>query len=292
MLAPAKINLYLHVTGKRPDGYHLLNTLIAFTDIYDEITITPANNFSLEITGEFAPHVEKDERNIIVRAYRLMQQESNKHNNVAIKLVKNIPVGAGLGGGSTDASATLILLNEIWQTGFSKEKIAEIGLKLGADVPIFINRHTAFVSGIGEKIRNTENLPEIYALLVYPNKLIPTKDVFTSLLLPHKLQLILQKTWYFVQWISAYIGIIPWLTFIKNQRNDLQNTATSIYQEILDIIEELSTLEGHKVARMSGSGSTCFAIFTDKNKAKVALSQLQDKYPSFWIKLVKVTKKY
>lgn len=292
MLTPAKVNLYLHVTGKRPDGYHLLNTLIAFTNIYDEVIITPASNTSLEITGEFAHLVENNEDNIVLRAYRLMAKECGKNENVAIHLVKNIPVGAGLGGGSSDASATIILLNEMWKTGFSQEKLAEIGLKLGADVPIFINRHAAFVSGIGDKISNTKNLPELYAILVYPNKFIATKDIFQVLTLGKKWKLLIQKIKYFIGFSFAYTGIIPWLSFIQNQRNDLENTAISARAEIAALLEELSSLTGCAFARMSGSGSACFAIFTDKNKAESALLQIKHKNPSFWVKMTKIIQKY
>jgi len=178
MLVPAKLNLYLHITGKRPDGYHTLDSLIVFTDICDEINITPAPLFSLDISGEFANLVEKNERNIVTRAFRVMQEECNRPDNIAIKLIKNIPVGAGLGGGSGDAAATLMILNELWQAGFSKEKLGTIGIKLGADVPIFINQHAAFISGIGEKLQNTQDLPELYAVLVYPKKPLATQEVF------------------------------------------------------------------------------------------------------------------
>jgi 4-diphosphocytidyl-2-C-methyl-D-erythritol kinase len=284
MLTPAKINLYLNILGKRSDGYHLLDTLIAFTDICDEINITASDIFSFEVSGEFASLVENDEHNIVIRAYRLMQQACGVNNNIAIKLIKNIPVGAGLGGGSSDAAATLMYLNEMWKAGLSKEKLSEIGLKLGADVPIFINQHAAFVSGIGEKIENTQNLPELYAILVYPNKPISTKDVFTSLAMPAGNTTNSIKAPYAANELTMH----EWLIFLKSKDNDLDNAAINILPEIKDIIIALSHLDGCEFARMSGSGSTCFAIFSDKNKAEKALIEINTKNAYFWIKLAKI----
>jgi 4-diphosphocytidyl-2-C-methyl-D-erythritol kinase len=221
-----------------------------------------------------------------------MAQECGNNSNAAIKLVKNIPVGAGLGGGSSDASATIILLNEMWNAGLSQNKLAEIGLKLGADLPIFLNRHAAFVSGIGDKVNNIKNLPELYAILVYPNKLIATKDIFRALNLSNKRKLFISKLRYLIEFSCAYLGIMTWLSFTKNQRNDLGNTAISSYPEIANLLQELSGLKGCEFARMSGSGSTCFAVFTNKSQAEIAMQEMEQKNPSFWIKCTKIVQKY
>ncbi len=305
MKAPAKINLYLHITGKREDGYHFLDTLIAFTDIYDELEITPADKFSLEISGEFAHLVENNDSNIVSRACKMMADECGASNNFSIKLVKNIPVGAGLGGGSADAAATLILLNEILGAGFSKEKLAGIGVKLGADVPIFINRHAAFVSGIGEKINDTGNLPELYAILVYPNKFLSTKDVFVKFSKDNfgdahspagrELGRGSLSNWEHENPNPLQVeeGIHnDWLSFLKSKRNDLENTAIEFLPEIKLLLADLAALKGCHFSRMSGSGSTCFAIFTDKNQAETATAELKSKSPGLWIKQVKVVQEY
>lgn len=280
MLAPAKINLYLNITGKLENGYHLLDSLVVFVDIFDVITITLADKFSLEISGDFAYLVENNERNIISRAAQIMAAMRGRNANFAIKLAKNIPVGAGLGGGSSDCAATIILLNDLLGLNFSKEELSEIGEKLGADVPIFINRHAAFVTGIGEQICNIENLPEFYALLVYPNKPLSTKDVFTefSQLGKYTSQ----------EAITSPINEAAWLEFLQNRTNDLANPAIKLLPEIQEIISELSKLDGCIFARMSGSGSTCFAIFTDKTLAEAASTQMQKKYPHYWVKAAQV----
>lgn len=301
MKAPAKINLYLHITGKREDGYHFLDTLITFTDIYDELEITLADKFSLEISGEFAHLVENNDSNIVSRACKMMADECRASNNFSIKLVKNIPVGAGLGGGSADAAATLIMLNEILGAGFSKEKLAGIGVRLGADVPIFINRHAAFVSGIGEKINDTRNLPELYAILVYPNKFLSTKNVFVKFSkdnfgdAPSH-----HERGYISNWEHEKPNPLPgeevvnndWLPFLKRKSNDLENTAIEFLPEIKLLLADLAALNGCHFSRMSGSGSTCFAIFTDKNQAEIATAELKSKSPGLWIKQVKVVQEY
>jgi len=296
---PAKINLYLHVTGKREDGYHFLDTLIAFTDVYDEVDIKPADKFSLKISGEFSHLVENDENNIVTRAAKLMAKECGNDVNVSINLVKNIPVGAGLGGGSGDAAATLILLNEIFKAGLSQEKLTEIGLKLGADVPIFINRHAAFVAGIGDKITNTVNLPELYAVLVYPHKPLSTKKVFTSL---HSSEGVLESNVYNKDISNSQAWIMKqiqndvtgkdWISFLKQNHNDLENPAIKLLPEIKDLIVELSELEGCAFARMSGSGSTCFAIFESKQQAEISAVLLQKVHSGFWVRAVKISNYY
>jgi len=280
MLVPAKLNLYLHITGKRPDGYHTLDSLIVFTDICDEINITPAPLFSLDISGEFANLVEKNERNIVTRAFRVMQEECNRPDNIAIKLIKNIPVGAGLGGGSGDAAATLMILNELWQAGFSKEKLGTIGIKLGADVPIFINQHAAFISGIGEKLQNTQDLPELYAVLVYPKKPLATQEVFGR-----------TKISSYKKHTAPQNGIAI-LSFLKQQSNDLESAAISLLPEIKTTTHILGQAEGIEFARMSGSGSTCFGIFCDQNIAQNALLEMEKAHPEHWVRLVKIREQY
>lgn len=302
MLAPAKINLYLNIVGKAHNGYHLLDTLITFIDIYDEITITRADRFSLEISGEFAHLVENNENNIISLAAKIMAQHCCVDANFIIKLKKNIPVGAGLGGGSSDCATTLILLNELLGAGFSKEKLSEIGVKLGADVPIFINRHAAFVSGIGEAIHNAENLPQLYAVLVYPNKLLSTKDVFVEFS-----KTVIPQAFSTEQTIGGSINFNQSgsiynlamqnsrddvINFLQNKSNDLEPAAIIFLPEIQSIIAELSLLQGCQFARMSGSGSTCFAAFTDKEQAESAAKKLANKYPAYWVKAAKIISEY
>lgn len=285
MKVPAKINLYLHVTGKRPDGYHLLDSLIVFTDICDEVEISPSDKFSLEISGPFAHLVENDERNIVARAAAAMAAACGREKNIAIKLVKNIPVGAGLGGGSGDCAATILLLNELWQAGLPQAELEKIGLKIGADVPVFIGRKAAFVSGIGEGLKNLASLPELYAILVYPHKALSTKDVFGHVILNGASQSegsALKQSKEILRYAQDDNGII---NFLKTQRNDLEIPAIKALPELKGLIEDLASLEGVEFARMSGSGSTCFAVFSDKSKAEKGLAAMRTKYPDYWVSL-------
>lgn len=295
MLIPAKINLYLHITGKRQDGYHLLDSLIVFTDICDEVTIEKSDTFSLEISGEFAHLVENNEKNIVARAAKTMAEECGKNCNIAIKLVKNIPVGAGLGGGSADCAATILLLNDLWQAGFAMQKLMEIGLKLGADVPVFLGKKAAFISGIGENLQPIEALPELYAILVYPDKPLATKDVFSAVIpdqngihqpdnfLPNKADVPLLGNKYSKDNI---------LSFLQHKHNDLEDSAISLLPEIKDILEGLSVLEGCELARMSGSGSTCFAIFRDKIQAESHINYISQRHPEHWVKICRLQAGY
>lgn len=286
-LVPAKINLYLHITGKRPDGYHLLDSLIVFTDICDKITIKESDKFSLEILGQFAHLVENNQTNIVFRAAKIMAEKCQRSCNIAIKLLKNIPVGAGLGGGSADCAATILLLNDLWQAEISNKELMEIGMKLGADVPVFIGQKAAFISGIGEGLQTLETLPELYAILVYPDKALATKNVFNAFIpgktikylpggfLDYKTDLPLIRK----QHIPDNL-----LSLLKNQRNDLQDAAISLIPEIKGLLGELSSLEGCEFARMSGSGSSCFAIFKDRNQAEFSRNQVAQRHPGYWTK--------
>ena len=169
---------------------------------------------------------------------------------------------------------------------FYTKKLAAIGLHLGADVPVFINRHAAIVSGIGEKISNIQNLPELYALLIYPNKPLSTKEVFEFFAGSAEN---LQNNPPFKEKLSKNGD---WLNFLKKQTNDLQNAAISLLPEIKDIIGQLNALEGCKFARMSGSGSTCFGIFCDKKMGDKALAAMKSKNPAYWAWLAKICGDY
>ncbi len=180
MLAPAKINLYLHITGKHADGYHLLDSLMVFTDIADAITAEKADAITLRVSGEFADNSGDISDNIVIKAARALADSAGVKAGASISLQKNIPVGAGLGGGSSDAAATLRLLNTLWGINYSDEKLAQIGLTLGADVPFCLYGRPAFVSGIGEVIGAAPDLPQFWILLANPRKVLSTKDVFTQ----------------------------------------------------------------------------------------------------------------
>lgn len=173
--APAKLNLFLHVTGQRPDGYHELQTLFQLIDLYDELEIVPNNEGTI---SRISHHTEiPAEQDLAIKAARLLQSATGQSGGATLHLHKNIPVGAGLGGGSSDAATVLLVLNRVWGCNLSLQQLAELGVTLGADIPLFIHGHTAFASGIGEQLQPV-NLGEKYYVLVQMPLHISTKELF------------------------------------------------------------------------------------------------------------------
>ena len=175
--APAKLNLFLHINGRRPDGYHELQTLFQLVDWCDTLHFTKTNTAHIHVKTQNAVISEHD--NLVLKAAKLLQQESKCHQGAEITLEKNLPMGAGIGGGSSDAATTLVALNELWQLNWSTEKLAELGAKLGADIPVFIFGTCAFAQGIGEKLTPV-TLPERWYIIVIPQCHIDTKTIFEA----------------------------------------------------------------------------------------------------------------
>ncbi len=269
----AKINLYLRITGKRPDGYHVLDSLFAFCDLYDEVKIVESDESRVEISGPFAELVDP-ENNTVLDAINILRYTYGVRENVKVSLVKNIPVGAGLGGGSANAASILWALNDLWELNISQDELAKIGLKLGADVPVCLQKKSAYVSGIGEKIEDT-SVPAIDILLVNPNKILSTKHVFA-------------------QGMAGFSDVVSdkkslnnqneLVSFLKNQKNDLEAAAISVVPEINEILQELGGSAGCLVSRMSGSGATCFAIFKNSDLLKKAKKSILKNRPNWWVK--------
>ena len=179
--APAKVNLYLHLIGRRPDGYHLLDSLIAFADIGDRITAEPATTLSLEITGPEATGLANlGQDNLVLRAARLLADHTGTDRGAALFLEKNLPVAAGIGGGSSDAAAVLRLLAALWQLSIDEEALAGLGARLGADLPACVYGRAAWLGGVGERIEPAPELPETGILLANPRKELPTAAVFAA----------------------------------------------------------------------------------------------------------------
>lgn len=271
ILAPAKINLYLHVTGKRDDGYHLLDSLMVPTKLCDVIEVAAAENIALEVVGEFASVAGDSADNIVIKAARMLAQAAGRNPDVKIILHKNIPVGAGLGGGSADAAAVLKLLNEFWGIGYSADRLAEIGLSLGADVPFCLYGSPAVISGIGEAIKPA-NVPPLYVVLVNPNKHLATKDVFT----------------YRAFDFGAAAAQIPqdaagFLPFLRSCRNDLEANAIALVPEINDVLAVIGRQRGCLLARMSGSGATCFGLFDNHDNLAAAAQNIKGFEGGWWV---------
>lgn len=269
--APAKLNLTLHILGKRPDGYHNLKTQITFTEeLFDELTFEKSDTFKLTIKGEFANHVPP-KNDLISRAVHLLAQEANTQPNVHIHLTKNIPAGAGLGGGSADAAATLRGLNQFWNLNLPQEKLMHLAAELGSDIPACILSQPLTATGRGEIITPTPYTGNPYALIIWPKTHLSTADVFKNFNLnqPSKEERLSSRTRF---------GI----PLQKTQPlNHLQPTACQTYQEVAEIITS------HK-AQLNGSGSSCFLLFETQEQAERTAKNIETRHKDYWLKISRI----
>ncbi len=267
-LARAKINLALHVTGRRADGYHLLDSLVAFADVGDLITVVPAETLSLTLAGPYAATLSNTD-NLVLNAARALHPSLGAH----ITLEKNLPVASGIGGGSADAAATLLTLSQLWSLPLPPP---ETILQLGADLPICLHGRSLRMQGIGEQIIPT-NLPPIYAVLVNPGLALATNDVFNALTQSQNPPMTP---------LATSDPLIPWLAA---QRNDLQPAAIGLEPQIAVTLAALHSHPHCRLARMSGSGATCFALFPTADHAKTAAQTLKITHPHWWIQATILT---
>ncbi|MCK8483431.1 4-(cytidine 5'-diphospho)-2-C-methyl-D-erythritol kinase [Aliiroseovarius sp. S2029] len=271
VFAPAKVNLTLHVTGQRKDGYHLLDSLVAFADVGDRVTVMPAPAPRFEVTGPRADGVPTDDANLVARAAALFDIP------VHILLSKHLPASAGIGGGSSDAAATLLALSDL--TGDTK--LPEGATELGADVRVCLMRQAARMRGIGEDVTPYHDLPPLFAVLANPGIAVSTPAVFAALAtktnptMPKKLPKGL-KTRGFIDWLAT-------------QRNDLEAPAIDAAPVIASVLQALSSLPGARLARMSGSGATCFALFDTEKAAQDAARGLSARQPDWWVEPVRLS---
>ena len=256
--APAKLNLFLHVTGRRPDGYHRLQTVFRFIDFADELRFTPRDDGRIVLAGSLAGVAEDD--NLVVRAARLLATAAGCRQGVDIALDKRIPMGGGLGGGSSDAATTLLALNRLWQCGFDRAALQAIGLRLGADVPVFIHGQSCFAEGIGEEFRAVGLAPAWYLVLV-PPVAVPTAVIFADPGLRRDTPAMAASDW------RPGMG-----------GNDLEPVATRLFPAVGDA---LAVLGRFGPARMSGSGACCFVEFAGEAAARSAQAGLPEGSVSF-----------
>lgn len=274
--APAKVNLYLHITGRRADGYHLLDSLIAFPDIGDSIRVEPAADLSLEIGGpEAASLVDEAGENLVLRAARLLAEHIGRAPEASLRLEKHLPVAGGIGGGSSDAAAALRALAAMWGVSISEAALCELGLKLGADVPACLHAVPIWVGGIGERIEPAE-LPMAAILLVNPGKPLPTAAVFAAFAARSG---VFGQASRFAPMPKDALGLARQL---MSRRNDLTCAAIGLVPEIGAVLARLARLPGVLLARMSGSGPTCFALFRDRAGAEDAEAALSASEPGWW----------
>lgn len=276
--APAKINLFLHITGRREDGYHTLQSLMAFCDVGDTLDITPAAKFSLTVNGPFADACGPVADNLITRAAKLMEEATGRVAAIAIALHKNLPPGAGLGGGSSDAACVMHALNRLWGQKLHSHALKTIGLKLGAELPVCLEGRSCLVEGVGEIITPVLDLPVLHGVLVWPGKPLKTPDVFRA-------------------FTDAPVYSNPagfsgpqddWHDIIKAGGNNMTGAASSLLPDIRDALQSLGK-SGAQAVRMSGSGSTCFGLFDSRLVADTVARDMAAAHPQWWVRAFSLT---
>jgi 4-diphosphocytidyl-2-C-methyl-D-erythritol kinase len=262
--APAKVNLYLHVTGKRDDGYHLLDSLAVFPAVGDVVGVAPATELSLNISGRFGAMLQSEPDNLLLRAARRLRAGAG----VALTLEKNLPVASGIGGGSADAAAALRLLSWYWDLA---APLHETALTLGADVPVCLESAPARMGGIGEILSPAPRLPRFGMMLVNPGVAVATPAVFKARQGPFSAVAALPEAWHDARDMAAALGRLT---------NDLQAPAVAQQPVIGEVLHALENMPGALLARMSGSGATCFAIFATPEEAVAAAEKIR--HPGWW----------
>ena len=252
--APAKLNLFLHVVGRRSDGYHLLQTVFRLLDFSDQVSFTIRDDDKIQLNTPISG--VPAEKNLCIQAAQLLQKESGISLGVEISLEKIIPMGGGLGGGSSDAATTLLALNRLWDLNWSREKLMELGLNLGADVPVFIFGENAFAEGVGEKLKPIKLLPAWYLVLTPPVH-VSTADIFASKELTRN---------------TIPVRIPPFSVGLGH--NDLESVVCLAYPQVARHLEWLRQLNRTTMVAMTGSGACVFAEFITESAARMALASV------------------
>lgn len=259
LLSPAKLNLFLHITGRRDDGYHNLQTLFQLLDYGDELSFTLNNSGTINLSPKL-PGLPS-EQNLIVRTARLLQPFNQTGLGVDIQLTKRLPMGGGIGGGSSNAATALVALNYLWKCELTRQQLQDLGLRLGADVPVFVNAQTAWAEGVGEQLLPIE-MPPKWFLVVQPECHVSTAAIFSNKCLTRD---------------TAPITVAAFLE--QGGKNDCQAVVRALYPEV---DKALKTLEKFcQTAIMTGTGACVFASFDSSEKAQQVQQQLPSSLPSF-----------
>jgi 4-diphosphocytidyl-2-C-methyl-D-erythritol kinase len=264
--APAKVNLYLHLTGRRGDGYHLLDSLAVFAGIGDSLSAAAAETLSLDVAGPFAGALVGEPDNLVLRAARALAAAAGVTAGARLVLDKHLPVASGIGGGSADAAATLRLLCRLWCLAPPPAVLHRVAVELGADVPACLAAVATRMGGIGERLEPPPVLPACGIVLVNPGIQVATAAVFRTRRGPWSEPAALPAGWDDVAGMAADLGKL---------RNDLEPAAIALRPVIGAVLAELAATPGCLLARMSGSGATCFGLYDDAAVAGAALGYLQ-----------------
>lgn len=265
----------LHVTGRRDDGYHLIDSLAVFTRFGDRLEIEPAEQDEFSVSGRYAAGLPLDDGNLVVKARDALRREAGAQRTppVAIRLEKNLPIASGVGGGSSDAAAALNGLARLWKLDIDEISLARIGLSLGADLPMCLKSKPLIARGIGDEVSPLSAFPALGLVLVNPGIAVSTPDVFKALSrrdndalppLPRRLDFHAVRNW------------------LESTRNDLEGAASSIEPAVGEALKALKRADS-AFARMSGSGATCFGLFETGNVAKRAAIEIRARHPDWFV---------
>ena len=281
--APAKINLNLLITGKRADGYHLLSSFFAFTELGDELYFEPSGGQEgvfLAIKGAFAKGLEAGENNSVIRAAKGLERLIGGERGAKITLVKNLPVAAGIGGGTADAAAAIRGLCELWEVSPEEKDLFSLALNIGADVPSSLYGKNALVSGIGEELAPAPRIgSEVYVVLVNPKVTVPTKEIFKLFSGDFSQPFVFKKEYLSAADLAADLG---------KTANDLYAPAERLQPVIGEVLSLLRCDKECLFAAMSGSGATCFGLYEDKKAAEVAALKIAAAEPLWWVAATKL----
>lgn len=273
VFAPAKINLTLEVGQPRADGYHPLQSAVMFASVGDWVEVEPAEALTLTISGPFASALEADAGNLVLRAARLLDPA----RGAKIRLEKNLPVASGIGGGSSDAAATLLALNELWGASLSVDDLSALAAKLGADVPVCLRKQPAWISGVGDAVEPMR-APPLHTVLVNPGKPLPTPAVyrrFDELALGARFEPRAAPNWEVAE--EAFLAV-------TTLGNDLEPPAASLIPELAGLLGALRSDQHAVCAGLSGSGATSFALVRTAGDAQMLAARLAAGNPQWWVR--------
>ena len=273
----AKVNLSLHVVGRRPDGFHELDSLIVFAGIGDGLTAAPADDLTLTVDGPYAAALDESgdaAENLVLRAARSLRARAGATAGADLRLTKSLPVAAGLGGGSSDAAAALRALVELWRLSVPEAELSDIAADLGADVPVCLAGRPSVVGGIGERIDPAPALPPAWLVLVNPGVPLATAVVFGAREGPFSGP---------ARWAEPLADASALARRLAGCRNDLEPAARRLAPEIGEVLTLLTGTEGCLLARLSGSGATCFGLYAEQAGATRAAAAIRAVRPHWWV---------
>ncbi|TWA74866.1 4-diphosphocytidyl-2-C-methyl-D-erythritol kinase [Azospirillum brasilense] len=292
--APAKLNLYLHVVGRRDDGYHELDSLVAFADVVDRVTVQPGVarialrgvdlppvGPRLAISGPFGPALmgENPAQNLVIRAAHALAARLGREADAMIALEKALPIASGIGGGSADAAATLRALARLWGVPVTDPRLYEVAASLGADVPVCVAGRSCYFGGVGEVLEEAPALPETFAVLVNPGVPVPTPAVFKARRGAFSAP---------ARFTGAPADAAALAALLRERRNDLTEPALTVAPVIAMVLDALDGTDGCLLARLSGSGATCFGLYADAERAAAAARSIQAAQPRWWAKAARL----